>query len=309
ALASEVEAIIADYLHAESALLFPTGYQANLGLLSSIATRHDTILYDALVHASIRDGLRLSAARCISFAHNNLDDLQAKLSRAAEAAWENDGRVFVVSESVFSMDGDQAPIQSLSTLALKHDAHLIIDEAHALGVLGPGGRGKVVEAGLEAQVFARVVTFGKALGAQGAAVLGREALKQLLLNTARSQIYTTALSPLVLQLLKAGFQRLPGCEQEREHVQALVRTFIVETAAISSSVLAQEGPMLAVIVPGNAAVQRAAEQLQTKGFDVRPIRSPTVAKGSERLRICLHSYNTKDDVRQLVSAIKKLLQD
>ena len=301
-LTQATESQIAGYLNAEAALLFPSGYQANVGLLSSIASRHDTILYDALVHASTHDGLRLSRATTQRFRHNDTDDLERKLTQA-------EGRVFVVTESLFSMDGDQAPLKAISTLVQQHDALLIVDEAHAVGIHGPGGRGLCEAAGMTDSVFARVATFGKALGGHGAAVLGSDTLKQYLLNTARSQIFTTALAPPSLAWLQVAFAELPTLDPDRAHVQAMVDTFQKHTTAISKSVLAESGPMLAVIVPGNTAVVRAAEALQAEGFDVRPIRKPTVAAGSERLRICLHSYNTTAEVAQLAKCTLYVLEE
>ena len=163
--AEELEMTIAQFHGAEAALLFPSGYTANIGLLPAISTRHDTIIYDKLLHASLRDGIGLSQSKAYSFAHNDLTDLERKLQIAKGEKW-------VVVESVYSMDGDQAPLEAMAQLCESYDANLIVDEAHGTGVLGQRGEGLVSALGLENKVWARVHTFGKAMGSHGAAVLG-----------------------------------------------------------------------------------------------------------------------------------------
>jgi 8-amino-7-oxononanoate synthase len=200
-LCEDLERTIAEFHQAPAGLIFNSGFDANLGLLSSVARRGDTILYDELVHASIRDGIRLSFAKSFPFSHNNIAHLEARLRRAR-------GELFVAVESVYSMDGDCAPLPDMANVCDQFGAHLIIDEAHATGVFGPGGRGLVVQEDLAARVFARVHTFGKALGSHGAIVLGSAALRSYLINFARSFIYTTALPPHSLRSIRASYQFL-----------------------------------------------------------------------------------------------------
>src|SRR5436190_3874515 len=183
-LIEETEQFIANFHNAEAGLIFNSGYDANVGLLSSVPQRGDTILYDYLSHASIRDGIRLSFAQSFSFQHNDLNDLEERLKKAT-------GNIFVVTESVFSMDGDLCPLKDLVTLCEKYNANLIIDEAHATGVIGKKGEGFVQTLNLESKVFARIHTFGKAIGVHGAIVLGSTSLRDYLINFARSFLYST----------------------------------------------------------------------------------------------------------------------
>lgn len=290
----DLEAFLTRFHHSEAALVYNSGYQANLGLISCLATRHDTILYDQLVHASIRDALRLSEARTLSFRHNDVDHLQEKLERA-------NGRKWVVVESIYSMDGDEAPLREMVACCENQGAALIVDEAHAVGVIGPQGRGLVVEAGLEERVWARVVTFGKALGSHGAAVLGSNLLRDYLINFSRPFIYTTGLPPDTVHRTLEAYR----CLEESELVQqlqaniTLFKTMV--SAAQHSSLIPSRSAIQSLLVPGNDAVKRAAKELQTAGFQVLPILSPTVPKGSERLRICLHTFNEEETIRQLAS--------
>ncbi|MBL4654010.1 MAG: aminotransferase class I/II-fold pyridoxal phosphate-dependent enzyme, partial [Flavobacteriales bacterium] len=184
--AEELEAFIAEYHNAEAGLLYNSGYDANIGLLSCVPQRGDTVIYDELSHASIIDGIRLSRAESFKFKHNNLEHLETRLKSAK-------GNVFVVVESVYSMDGDFSPLQELINLKQKFDFNLIVDEAHATGLFGKKGEGRCVELGIQNEVFARVHTYGKALGCHGAIVLGSETLRSYLINFSRSFIYTTAL--------------------------------------------------------------------------------------------------------------------
>ena len=200
-----VEQEIAAFHQAEAALLFNSGYDANLGLLSSVPQKGDTIIYDQLSHASIRDGIRLSFAQAFSFAHNDLHDLQKKLQAAT-------GNVFIVTESVFSMDGDTCALKELIAIAKQYNAHLIIDEAHATGVIGKRGEGLVQTEELQDQIFARIHTFGKAVGCHGAVVLGSAQLRDYLINFARSLIYSTALSPAAVGTIQQAYQLFPAMD-------------------------------------------------------------------------------------------------
>lgn len=282
----EVETSIADFHNAEAALLFNSGYDANLGLMSTLPGRKDTILYDQLVHASIRDGIRLSMAKAWPFDHNDLDSLKKKLRQAQ-------GEVFVVVESVYSMDGDQAPLSDLAALCREHGCHLVVDEAHATGVFGENGEGLVQARGLEDAVFARVHTFGKALGCHGAVVLGSQTLREYLINFCRPFIYTTALPPHSVIAIWTAYQLFPEMPEVRAHLFQL-------SALLNTTT---EGPIHCFVIPGNDKVREVANRIQEHGYDVRPILHPTVPQGQERIRICLHGFNTIEQVQKLQQLI------
>ena len=297
--AEELETYIASYHHAEAALVFNSGYDANVGLFSCIAGKSDTIIYDELIHASVHDGIRLNQAQAFRFRHNDLLHLEERLKAGT-------GNLFVAVESVYSMDGDHAPLEAIAALCGKHNASLIVDEAHATGLFGADGGGRVNELGLEDKVFARVHTYGKALGVHGAAVVGSALLKEYLVNYSRAFIYTTALPFHSLASIRCAYEQLqqkgPG---ERNKLFALVRLF-KERAGGKLQLVESDSPIQCMIVPGNDEVKKAATILQDAGFDVRPILSPTVPRGAERLRICLHSFNTEQEVAGLVDVLLKI---
>ncbi|MBN8548023.1 MAG: 8-amino-7-oxononanoate synthase [Deltaproteobacteria bacterium] len=301
--AEKLEARIAGFHAAEAALLFSSGYSANIGLLSAIASRHDTILYDEYVHASIRDGIRLGFAGSFSFRHNDVADLERRLMRTR-------GSVFVVVESLYSMDGDIAPLREIAALCADYGGALIVDEAHAGGVFGESGAGIVPALKLADSVFARVYTFGKALGIHGAAVVGSDVLRRYLINFARSFIYTTAQPPHALAAIGAAYRLLPNLTAERKQVSTLSASFdaACERAGIAERVSAEGSPVKSILIPGNSAVQKVAEELRRRGFDVRAIRSPAVPAGKERLRVCLHAHNSTQEVESFITACAESLR-
>lgn len=299
-LLSIVEDEIAAFHGEEAALVFNSGYDANLGLLSSILQKEDTILYDALSHASIRDGLRLSFARAYAFKHNDMDDLERLLQRTtggpgATGDAPAKGTVYIVTESLFSMDGDLCPIKDLTRLTKAYGAWLIVDEAHATGVIGERGEGLTQSE--NQRVFARIHTFGKALGCHGAAIVGSKRLKEYLINFSRSLIYTTALPPASAGLIRKSYQLFPNMTEERQTLRTLAQQF--QNLELPYERKKSDSPIQAVIVPGNEKVKATAKALQANGFDVRPILSPTVPNNTERLRIVLHAYNTEEEVELL----------
>ena len=296
ALIEETEAMIAAFHIAAAGLLFNSGYDANTGLLSAVPQRGDTVLYDYLSHASIRDGLRLSPAHSFSFVHNDCIDLEKKLAAAK-------GNVFVVTESVFSMDGDMAPLQPIAALCRRYNAHLIVDEAHATGVVGDRGEGLVQALALEQDCFARIHTFGKALGCHGAIVLGSETLRDYLVNFCRSFIYTTAVPPASVAAIAAAYHIFPLLTAERMQLQALVAVF--QSASINFKKLVSNTPVQSVIIPGNENVKRVADACRQNNFDVRAILYPTVPKESERLRVVLHAFNTETDLQRLIEVLNR----
>ncbi len=296
-LIEETERTIASFHNAPAALLFNSGYDANLGLLGTVPQRNDTILYDQLSHASIRDGIRLSHAFTFSFAHNDTDDLERRLQSAS-------GNIFVVTESVFSMDGDIAPLDQIADLCDSYGAKLIVDEAHATGVIGKRGEGVVQKMGLDQRCFARVHTFGKALGCHGAAILGSDLLRQYLINFSRPFIYTTAMPTSAVQAIAESYRIFPAMETEREQLGKLVQQFRAhkEELRLCNSVT----PIQGIIIPGNDRVKEVATRLQEAGIDVRAILYPTVPKSMERLRVVIHAFNTEDELTRLILILKEL---
>lgn len=290
ALIEEVEKKIASFHQASQATIFNSGYDANVGLFSCLPQRGDTIIYDQLSHASIRDGIRLSHAQSFSFDHNSLEDLDKKLKVAT-------GNIFVATESVFSMDGDKAPLLAIATLCDQYHAHLVVDEAHATGVVGDKGEGLVQMFGLQERCLARVHTFGKACGVHGAAVLGSENLRNYLINFSRAFIYTTALPETAVAAIETSYDIFPHLDDERKHLSEMINQF--QNVHIKYQLLASETPIQVILISGNNNVKKEAQELQQNGFDIRPILYPTVPKGAERLRIVLHSFNTAEEVLQL----------
>lgn len=297
AFTEETEAYIANYHQAAAGLIFNSGYDANIGLLSCLPQRGDTLITDELIHASLIDGARLSHATRYKFLHNNLDDLEAKLKHST-------GNIFVVVESVYSMDGDQAPLPEMVSLCEKYNANLIVDEAHATGIFGDKGKGLVNAYGLENQVFARVITFGKALGSHGAIVLGSQNLRHYLINFARSFIYTTALPLEHIAGIKAAYLNLPTVDLTEIHQKILLFNQLATENQLP--ILNSKSAIQGLILGGNEKTKQVAQQLQQLGFDVRAILSPTVAKGKERIRICLHQFNSNASIAELINHLKNL---
>ena len=298
AFAEELENYLASFHRAEAALIFNSGYDANLGLLSCCAKKDDTVIYDELIHASVHDGLKLGRSNTFRFRHNDAAHLEERLKASH-------GNIFVVVESVYSMDGDLAPLEEMALLCEKYDANLIVDEAHATGVFGAKGEGRVNELGLEKMIFARVHTFGKALGVHGAAVLGSSLLREYLVNFSRPFIYTTALPFHSLAAIRCAYERMQKANAEREKLFMLVDLFKAKCGE-KVDLIDSPSPVQCVIIKGNANVKQVAEQLRKAGYDVRPILSPTVPKEQERLRICLHSFNTVPEVTSLADDLIKL---
>jgi 8-amino-7-oxononanoate synthase len=294
AYAEELEAQIAVWHQAEAGLLFNSGYDANIGLLSSLAQRGDTIICDELIHASLIDGARLSYANRYTFKHNDPTALEEKLKNAK-------GITYVVIESVYSMDGDIAPIAEMLELTEQYSASLIVDEAHALGVFH---KGLVNQLNLQNRIFARIMTFGKALGCHGAIVLGSSSLRNYLINFSRSFIYSTAASFNQLAAIKMGYELLRGSEETIAQLRENIRLFKQQ---ITSTQMIESTSAIQCLMAGtNEKAAHLSQQLKAAGIDARPILSPTVAAGTERLRICLHSFNTPHEITLLTTIINQL---
>lgn len=298
--AESVERFLADFYCAESALIFNSGFDANYGVLSSLPYRGDTIIYDELVHASIHDGVRNSKADGISFAHNDVADLETKLISAK-------GLKYVAVESVYSMDGDFAPLKEIASLCEKYDAGLIVDEAHAVGISGHKGRGVVAELKLEDKCLIRINTFGKAIGSHGAVMLCSEDVRVFMINYCRPFIFSTSLPFHSLATIKCAHQYLLEACERRSKLFQLIEIFQQQfKSVIKYELTGSKSPIQSLIVQGNAQAKQIAWQIQEAGFDVRPILYPTVAKGKERIRICIHSYNTPQEVIKLAEVINSL---
>jgi len=295
-----LEPLLAAFYKADAALVFNSGYDANMGFFSSVPQRGDFIFYDELVHASIREGIRMSHAKAYHFPHNDIDGLKKKIDINVNKSETGDKvAVYVVTESVFSMDGDTPDLKALVAYTKTNGYYLIVDEAHAVGVHGTMGNGIIPQLKLEKEVFARTVTFGKAFGCHGAAILGSAGLRDYLVNFAKSFIYTTALTPHTLATIIAAhnFFKEFGKEEVlklRENIvyfkkeltgHGLQRHFIPSTTSIQSCV-----------VPGAGKAKSVAAKLMDKGFGIKAILSPTVPEGQERLRFCIHSYNTREEL-------------
>lgn len=300
AYAEATEKYIANFHNAEAGLIFNSGYDANIGLLSSLGHRGDTFICDELIHASLIDGVRLTHANRYTFKHNDLEQLEDKLKHAK-------GIIYVVVESVYSMNGDLAPLLQIASLCKSFGANLIVDEAHATGVLGAYGRGLVQALSVEELVFARIATFGKAIGCHGAIILGSEDLRRYLINFARSFIYTTAAPLQNIIAVNCAYRMLEKGDYVKELQRRIAYFSELATHFNIKELLPVPSAIQTITIPGNQKVKNVALKLQTLGFDVRPILSPTVAIGAERLRICLHLYNTEDEIRQLLLQLQELV--
>jgi 8-amino-7-oxononanoate synthase len=295
----ELEKFIADFHSANAALIFNSGYDANVGLLSSIAGKRDLILYDELIHASIHDGIRMGYSKYYKIKHNDIEHLKRLIDRNKDLV----DNIFIVVESVYSMDGDCAHLKEIAKVVDNEKTFLIVDEAHAIGVFGKNGKGLCNELGVEKKCFARLYTYGKAMGCHGAAIVGSNDLRDFLINFARSFVYTTALPKDSLQNIKAAYDLLSEpkyIDQLKENISyfnSLVNNddkFIPSTSAIHCK-----------LFPGNHNVDVIETRFEKNDMFVKGIKSPTVKEGAERVRICLHAFNTKEEIKKLVELINE----
>ena len=300
----QLEQFLAKYHGYEDAVVFNSGYDANIGLFSSVPQRGDVVLYDELVHASIRDGIRMGNAKAYKYRHNDLEDLQNRIKRIRNAP--KNLEIYVVTESVFSMDGDSPDIRELIKFCNRHSLHLIVDEAHAIGVFG---KGLVPKIRGQHQVFASVITFGKALGSHGAAILGSTSLKNYLINFSNSLIYTTGLPPHAVATILMSYEHLQSPEgiKSQERLLGNIDYFNsrIEKLKLREMFLKSDSAIQIAIIPGADQVKHCAQSLFERGYDAKPILSPTVPEGKERLRLCLHAYNLHSDMDQLLHVISK----
>ena len=311
-LYSEAEKLLSTYYETEAALIFNSGYDANLGFFSAVPQRSDTVVYDELIHASMRDGIRMGTAKSFRFKHNDLQDLEATLQRVLESKDALD-ECYIATEAVFSMDGDSPDLEALMALCQKYSCRLVLDEAHT--VKGTKDTISLAHPGRDLVApFARIVTFGKGMGVQGAAILGSPTLKDFLVNFARSFIYTTALPPMTLAaiLIAHGPEMAYDINKRGRILEDNINFFNHEVASqgLQNLFIPSTSAIHCCVIKGNTQVKEIAKKLQENGFDVRPILAPTVPEGEERIRFCLHSFNTQKEIKEVLSilaiAIKKL---
>lgn len=297
----ELEDSLAEFLDVEAVLLFPSGYQTNLGVLCALAGPGDLILCDHANHASIIDACRLSRARPAFYRHLDLSSAEKRLLTLAPAA----RRTLLVTESLFGMDGDVAPLAELATLAGKHGAALLVDEAHALGVLGPGGRGLCHEAGVRPDIL--VGTLGKAFGAAGGFAAGSATLRKYLVNRSRTFIFTTAPPPPLAAAALAALHIIRGDEGQARRNALVDRVLQLRIRLASKAPLLPRSPILPIILGMDRAAVDASRALRANGFFVQPIRPPTVPEGTARLRVTLSASHRPKDIDSFAQALAPLI--
>ena len=297
----QLEQELAEFTGRPRALLFSTGYMANMGVISALLGRRDLVLQDRLNHASLLDGGLLSRADLQRYKHANTEDLAARLSAS------NAERKLVVTDGVFSMDGDLPPLETMAAVTNQHQGWLMVDDAHGFGVLGKNGGGLVEALGLSIdQVPILVGTLGKAFGTFGAFVAGSEALIETLIQFSRSYIYTTALPPAVAVASSASLKILQAESWRREKLVSLVSRFRLGAEQIGLDLMDSQTPIQPVQINNDQRVMEINQQLRAKGFMVGAIRPPTVPKGSGRLRICLSATHTEEQIDQLLEALESV---
>jgi 8-amino-7-oxononanoate synthase len=300
-----VEKGFARWVGAEAALYFTSGYAANMGLLGAILRPDDVVFSDSANHASLIDGIRLAKCRRVIFPHLDLNALEAELRWSVSSS----GARFIVVESIFSMDGDRAPLRNLAALAARYEAKLIVDEAHATGACGPRGRGCVAEAELAGRVFSTVHTCGKALAAAGAFVCGSEPLRRLLINRARTFIFNTALPPYFASQVAAGMRLAASAEAERARLADLGSFLKNELQQNGFDTAGSDSHIVPVVLGSNDTALAFAANLQARGYGIRAIRTPTVPAGTARLRVSLTAKLTQPILADLVDALIQIRKE
>jgi 8-amino-7-oxononanoate synthase len=299
----ELETEFAEFAGTQAALYFGSGYAANVGLLSSLFGPNDVVFSDALNHASLIDGIRLSRAAKVIYPHGDMAFLEKVLREHSCATHRKYAKV-IVTESVFSMEGDIAPLDSLLRLAREYDAELIVDEAHATGLLGPQGRGVTASFGAAREILAIVHTCGKALVSAGAFVCCSELLKQYLVNHARTFIFSTAMPPYFAGQIRAALDLAIGADRERAHVRLISDLLRKELKCAGTGFGASETQIVPVMCGTNEAALHVASGLQERGFGVRAIRPPTVPTGAARVRLSLTAQITREEILRVANALR-----
>jgi 8-amino-7-oxononanoate synthase len=298
-LHEELETKLATFKGTEAALVFNSGFQANTGILSTLTGEGDVIFSDALNHASIIDGCRLSRAKSIVYAHGDLDQLESALKLEVNA-----GRKLIVTETIFSMDGDEAPLGRIVELAEKYGAMVMVDEAHATGICGSTGAGIVAKFGLSERVAVQMGTLGKALGGFGAYVAGSRALRELLINRCRSFIFTTSLPPAIMAMAMAALDLVQQEPERREALWNNCRMLQAGLRELGFSLGSGESPILPLVIGDAAECMQFSERLLAKGIFAQGIRPPTVPPETSRLRITLMATHTRAQIDRALKVFR-----
>jgi len=288
AFAADLETYLANFYEGEAALVCNSGYTANTSLLGAIPQRSDALVYDESIHASLKEGARLSFAERISFKHNNLEHLERRLQALEKPA-------IIVVESLYSMDGDFANLPEIARLANEYNAALIVDEAHTTGIAGQEGKGLSIESGIQTNCLARVYTYGKGPGSHGAVIIGDKVMVDYLVNNARPFIYTTALPPHSLANIWAATLVFSRSNEARQQLNLNIATFVTCNAGKGNL----DSPIQFVMVGSPVKAKELASRCQAQGFAVKAVVAPTVPAGMEGLRIIIHSYNTHTQIERL----------
>jgi len=300
AVHERLEAKLAEFMQMPRALLFSTGYQANIGAVTALAGAEDAIFSDALNHASLIDGVRLSRARVVRYPHADLGFLSGALAESSARTR------LIVSDGVFSMDGDIAPLPALLDLCERHDAWLLVDDAHAFGVIGPGGRGSPAHFDLRSPRLVYVGTLGKAAGVAGAFVAGAAEVVETVLQRARTYIYTTAAPAMLAAAVETSLELIREDEWRRERLRKLIAALKRGLRGSEAALASSDTPIQPLVLGGNSQAVRASAQLRERGILVPAIRPPTVPEGTARLRISLSAAHSEREVLRLAAALREV---
>ena len=285
----DLEAKIADYFHSEEALLFNSGYMANIGVISTLIGRNDVILFDEYCHASMRDAIYLSKCKAYKYKHNDLSDLERLLSKNKT---EN---VFILTEGLFSMTGDFAAIDEIAELGDKYNSYIILDEAHSGGILGEGGTG-LISGYNQNRIIAKIITFGKAFGAHGATVLTNKLIKKYLVNFSKTFIYTTSLPDVILNKIDQNLNHFEINKRKNQLAENIAHFIENDTSNSNRESLS---PIQIVKFENRKKLKEVEEFILGKNIGVKAIYSPTVPKSEECLRVSIHSFNTRKEILKL----------
>lgn len=299
AIHTETEQLLADFVNREATLLFSSGYAANVGLLSAILQTGDLVFSDALNHASIIDGIRLSQAKKIIFPHRDYHFLEKQLALSQDYP----GIKLIVTESIYSMEGTCADLKQLATLAEKYNAGLIVDEAHSTGLWGPS---LVAKLGLNNKVLATIHPAGKALGVAGAWIASNHDLREYLIHFARSFLFSTAPMPILAVALQEAILLYQNVGLERAEIVTMRAKYLRQTLAKFTPIDISDSPIISIIIGDNQKTLEISQQLQHKGWDVRAIRPPTVPSGTARLRITVKWSNNEIQLQQFALDCEKI---
>ncbi len=297
-----LEETLAEFTQRPRALLFSSGYMANLGVVTALASKQNNIHADRLNHASLIDAARLSGATMRRYPHNDIEALNKRLEKS------NDDRPFIITDGVFSMDGDIASLSQLAATATRYHATLMVDDAHGIGVIGENGRGTIEYCGLNNyEVPILVGTLGKALGTAGAFVAGSEALIEILIQQARTYIYTTALPPAIAHATLTSIELIETEAWRREHLQALVKQFRSGAEQLGLNLMPSITPIQPLLINDSCKAMRISEALQQQGILISAIRPPTIPENTTRLRITFSANHSEQHVEKLLSALDMVI--